>query len=467
MSQQDIITHIQDAVRPGETVDVYYSNQQNSVKQAHPTTVENRYFLALQSLNFGTANTLIFNPDEGLDHIVLTLRLPPPSAVVGATSAQSYYNGVSLNKGWGYSMIRRVGVRYGNSSLYYFSGDQMLIDVLSDCEDSVKKQQMFDLGGSQLRPLPNGGNTASVAGDFTSDMMRTAYVYIKLPHNSPSAQELPLPLPTDLLTAPIQVNIEFKLASEVFNVSNAVAGNAVGVPLTLPQGFDTAYAQFKQTHFDDKGEQLARKVNMSEMAYSYPLKYFSQEVFRIQNVAGGTTNVPITLTGLRSGNCLGIRVWARPNYSTTADASGTTLVNPWTYLAPESVQLSVNGLIYFDSRNGQQQLWNLVERKTSSSWNADFLVVDDIGGNINFYDTQTQTGGVPQVSSWVWIPFGQHTETLANSSELSHGLSLMNSIVNMTITLPDVSPVQTYTLTAEYIFNSTLLFSRGGCEYVF
>lgn len=465
MSQQDIITHIQDAVRPGETIDVYYSNQQNSVKQAHPTTVENRYFLNLQSLNFGTANTLIFNPDEGVDHIVLVLRLPAPSAVGGGSlpQGQSFYNGCALNKGWGYSMIRRVGVRYGNSSLYYFSGDQMLIDVLSDCEDSDKKQKMFELGGQQLRPLANGGNTSSVAGDWTSDTARTAYVYIKLPHNSPSAQELPLPLPTDLLTAPVQVNVEFKLASEVFNTSAYVAGVGSNSLITLPQGFDTAYAQFKQTHFDDRGEQLARKVNMSEMAYSYPLKYFSQEVFRIQNVPGGVSNFPITLTGLRSGNCLGIRMWARPNYPTTADASGTILTNPWTYLAPLSVQLSVNGLIYFDSRNGQQQLWNLLDRKTSASWNADFLVVN----GQNFADTQTLAPNIPQVSSWVWIPFGQHTETLANQSELSHGLSLMNSIVNAQITLPDVSPVSTYTLTAEYIFNSTLLFSRGGCEYVF
>lgn len=101
--QQEIVTHIQDAVRPGEAVDVYYSNVENSDKQAHATTVENRYSLNLQSNNSGASNTLIFNPDEGLDHIVLTLQLPAPSLAVP-------YAGLALNKGWAYALIKRIGV---------------------------------------------------------------------------------------------------------------------------------------------------------------------------------------------------------------------------------------------------------------------------------------------------------------------------------------------------------------------
>ena len=461
MSQSDIITQVQDAVRPGESCDIYYSNLQNSVKQAHPTIVENRYILSLNSKSFGSSATLLFNPDEGLDHIVLTLRLPPPSDLLGATANQSYYNGLALNAGWGYSCIRRIGVRYGNSSLYYFSGDQMLIDILSDCEDSVKKQEMLTLGGLALSCLPAGGNTAGNAGDFTSDIDRTAYVYLKLPHNTPSAQELSLPLPTDLLTAPIQVNVEFKNANEVFNVSPYVANtaNAQTVPV-LPTGFSLAEAQFKQIHFDDKGEQLARKVNMSEKAYSYPLKYFSQEVFRLPNVPAGAETQQ-TLTGLRSGNCLGIRLWVKENLPVTPDVSGQVFTQPNVYVTPDAVQLSVNGLIYFDSRNGQQQMWNLLERKSSSAFTTTAVTVSAPNALPQYTQNQFR-------STWVWIPFGQHSETLANSSELTHGLSLMNSIVNLTIKTPTAPQGNsTYTVTAEYIFNSTLLFSRGGCEYIF
>ena len=430
--QSDIVTHIQDAVRPGESVDMYYSNQENSVKQAHATTVENRYFLDLNAKSFGSANTLIFNPDEGLGHIVLTLQLPVPDST-------TTYQGLALNRGWGYNAIRRIGVRVGGSTLYYFSGDQCLIDVLADCEDSVKKQNMFDLGGNPLACLPNGGG----AGDFADQSLRTAYVYIKLPWNSPSAQEKNLPLPTDLLTSPVQVNIEFKAASEIFHSSGTVAG---GTASPLPTAFALAQAQFEQTHFDDRGEQLARKVNMSEMAYSYPLKYFSQEVFRLQNVQGNNVAQSLTLTGLRSGNCLGIRLWCQDN----AVASNG---DPSLYTVPTQVTLAVNGLIYFDSRNGQQQLWSMLDRKSAAQWSADSITVSGTA----FVNT-------PKSSYWTWVPFAQHSEVLANESELSHGLSLMNSIVNIQIALPGNT---TYTVTAEYLFNSTLLFSRGSAEYVF
>jgi hypothetical protein len=316
----------------------------------------------------------------------------------------------------------------------------MLIDVLSDAEDSVKKQNLFDLGGNPLSCTANGGG----AGDFASQSLRTAYVYIKLPFNSPSAQEKPLPLPTDLLTSPVQINIEFKAASEIFHASATVAG---AQPLSpLPTAFSLAQAQWEQTHFDDRGEQLARKVNMSEMAYSYPLKYFPQEVFRLQNVQGNNVTQSLTLTGLRSGNCLGLRIWCQDN--AVAGNNDVAL-----FTVPTQVTLSVNGLIYFDSRNGQQQLWSLLDRKSAAQWSADSVAV-----------VSTAFVNTPTSSYWTHIPFSQHSEVLANESELSHGLSLMNSIVNLQIALPGNT---TYTVTAEYLFNSTLLFSRGSAEYVF
>ena len=113
----------------------------------------------------------------------------------------------------------------------------------------------------------------------------------------------------------------------------------------------------------------------------------------------------------------------------------------------------MNGLIYFDSRNGQNQLWSLLDRKTSASWSANTITASGAA----FVATATQ-------SSWTHIPFSQHSEVLANETELTHGLSLMNSIINLQVALPGAT---TYTVTAEYLFNSTLLFSRGGAEYIF
>ena len=358
------------------------------------------------SKNSSASSTVLFNPDEGVTHLLLTLQLPAPSPSVS-------YAGLALNRGWGYNAIRRIGVRYAGSTLYYFANDQELIDCLADCEDSSKKDILLLLGGQSMLSAPS---SSPGAGDFADASKRTAYVYIKLPHNTPSAQEASLPLPTDALTAPIQVNIEFKSANEIFTLqNNTIAGGSSPV---LPSAFDVAQVQWRQIHFDDRSEQLSRRHNLAEMAYSYPLKYFAQEVFRVQNVEGGT-NYPVTLTGMRSGNMKGIRIWCKPNNE----------ANALKYVSPNSIELSVNGLIYFSSRYGQQQLWNLVERKTSASFTME-LIAPVLDNGV------TKWVATPSTGYWIDIPFAQQSEVLANESELTHGLSIMNSIVNLNINLP-------------------------------
>jgi hypothetical protein len=173
---QEIVDAVHKAITPAEMKDMYYPGMENTEAVAFASYVENRFQASLPSATFGSSSTVIFNPTEGLGDILLTLKLPSGT-----------YTGLGCSEGWGYSAIRQLGVRIGNSSLYYFTGDQLLQAVLSDCEDSEKRDQMLYLGGQALAPA-----------DFANEDKRTAYVYIKCPWNSPSAQEKPLPIPSDL-----------------------------------------------------------------------------------------------------------------------------------------------------------------------------------------------------------------------------------------------------------------------------
>jgi hypothetical protein len=92
-----------------------------------------------------------------------------------------------------------------------------------------------------------------------------------------------------------------------------------------------------------------------------------------------------------------------------------------------------------------------VERKTSASWDTDIITAPSVAGSWTV---------TPQTSYWTWIPFAQHSEVLANENSLSNGLSIMNSITNLVVNLPGDSTTQ-YTVSAEYVFNATLLFTRG------
>jgi hypothetical protein len=176
----EIVESIQHAVTPGECEDMYYPGKGNSELQCFPSTVENRFYSGLPALTGGSTSTIIFNPDQGLSDIVLTASLP--------AQAGSLYDNWALPRGWLYSLVDTIAVRIGGSSLYYFSGDQLLIDVLTDCEDSGKKKDVLELGGAECL----------AAADFLVASNLSAQIYVKMPFNSISALQKTLPLPTDL-----------------------------------------------------------------------------------------------------------------------------------------------------------------------------------------------------------------------------------------------------------------------------
>jgi hypothetical protein len=412
---QEIVDAVHKAITPAELKDMYYPGMENTEAVAFATYVENRFQAGVPSRQFGSSSTIIFNPTEGLGDILLKLTLPAPAIDVS-------YNGIGASIGWGYSAIRQLGIRVGNSSLYYFTSDQLLASVLSECEDSVKRDQVLNLGGQALSGT-----------DFNSEAKRTAFVYIKCPWNSPSAQEKPLGLPTDLLTQPVQFILEFDTANKfLVRASGAAAG---------PSQFSDAFMQFRQTHMMNGSDLLARRVDMNSNALSLPLKNFQQTTFRTGiTTTSANEEAQINLTGLRSGSLKSIDIWA----TTKADYNGGN-PNRWRLLG--NVKLLVNGLVYYDTPSNSNQFWSIVDRKTAAS--AAYNAIDASGSTL-----------VPgsQTMYWLNIPFAQHTESLAGDSVVSTGIPLMNSVMNLSVTFADAGE---YILSASYNYAANLMFSRG------
>lgn len=427
--ENEIVESVHHAIVPAECVDEYYPSERRNEMQCFPTTVESRFRTDLPSLGFGSSTTVTFNPMEGLQDIVLTAVLPAP---VG-----SLYTNWALGKGWLSRAIRQVGLRIGGSSLFYFTGDQIQLANFQDCEDSGKKDAVSDLAGSEILTL----------GAFASASARTASVYIKLPFNTISALQKSLPLPTDLLTQPVQILIETSPASDwFFPLAGALQSD-------LPSGFSSAQIQYKQVHMSDQGHQLARTHNMNEESLTYPLKYFQQTTFRtnINNVVAGQDQ-QINLTGFRAGSVKWINIWAYQ----TADSAGNPVNvgqdGNWTALP--RLQLSVNGLVYYDSKDNASQLLSLCELKTAATYSNSILA--DAGGGV--------ASATPVASPWIRVPFAQVAEALSNETNTTLGLAIANSVVNVTVQFP-VSG--SYRLSASYEYVSELMFTRGSCEYVF
>ena len=427
--QSAVALNVQQSIRPGMEMDTYYAGKENSELQAHATVNDNRFFVALPSLNSGSSSTVTFNPNEGLSEVIVTLRLSAPA--VGA--------GLALQEGWGYEMIKRIGYRYGSSQLYYITAAQNLVQSLSLCEDSGKKQQMFFLGGQALLS----------AADWADAGKRTAYVYLRLPHSSPALSGGALPFPSDILTAPIQLQIDLANFAQVISSDPAQAG-------TVPTSLEFATVNFTQVTMQDAGDLVARRFDMSKHALTIPLvEGWTQEEVQLPVTVGANGQFQVSLTGCKAGDLRKLRVWITADADTSPNVHGKISLGK--FVAPAQLTFAINGLIYLDSANGSYLLTNLLRRRQPP-----VVTYSDLTAPAA---PSTAWTASPYAASWVEIDLAQ-PHTLGDSQEVAlvHGVPVMNSVMNLTGIMPSAGA---YTIHAEYVLNCSWMASRGSAEFVF
>jgi len=445
MSLAEATESIQHSITPGECRDQYYPGKENSFLQCFSSLQDNRFYISLPSLNQGATNTVILNPNQGYSDMVLSVQLPVPT-----TEGVGSYAGWALPRGWLASMVDTMALRIGGSSLYYFTGDQLMVENLSECESTDKKQAVMNLAGAEL------GTAGTPLVPATNPALLSASIYLKMPYNSISALQKTLPLPTDLLSQPVQVLITWKRFSDVAFWYGA------GEPVlsALPNQFQLAQVNFRQTTIQNSEHLLSRRHNMNVSALTYPLRYFPQTTFRttVSQSANATSSsnlfpVQVNLTGFRAGSVREIFCWARQ----VADASGNPVAsgNPWNWSPFVNFQLLINGLIMYDARNYNNALWSICDSKTTTQ--VDNTVLSASAGNAS-------ASASASVMPWLKVPFSQLSEPMAYENDLTLGYFIANSVINVYCKLPVAGQ---YELSFEYRYASSLLFSKGTAEYVF
>ena len=433
---------VQELVRDGSHHDLYYYDHANMFVQSRPTLVNNKFIQSFVSPNSGV-NQLIFSPDQGLSDVIVGFALAPQS---GSTDYTNY----GLNRGWGYQLINQIAVRYGGSSQYFWSGEQMLMENVVDMQDAVSRDVLFQLGGQACvgtNPLANGTN------DF--NQQQTATCYINLPTNTPNGDGLKMaPCPTELLRQPVLVQVGLNNAQTIFS-SNSTATNQI-----LPFApIVEAWFQVKQVRMINSEDLLTSHHEPSKIAYTLPLKYFAQQEYTLSLAQAPAGQVQtVNLTGFRNGGVRSILLWLTDSSSTTPPSgAGSHLNNPFIWYAPENTTLSINGEIYYTSKYKSSLLLDLVNNKQPNQLATTYLGLD-AGGKLS-----PLTGG--NTSEYIKVDFSQVNDAVYGCNMLVAGRSITNSIVNFAFSTPTSSP--NYILHAVYLYNSSLVFSGGNCEYVF
>lgn len=416
-------TSTQDMVRPGECVDVYYYDGETSMKQCFPTTQNTKYVQQFANLT-GGSSVFTIPPNMGVQDVVCQFSF-------AGLAAQT---GLALPRGWGYALIKQVSFRYGGSSQYFLTGDQILQNALRRQPNRSAANDLLTLGGN----FASSGTTPDLS------VAQVANVVLTLPHNVPSGVGKSHPFPSDLLTQQIQITVELNPVGSIWTV------NAGASP--VPTSLASAQFQVQQVVLNNAGDALARRVDMSTNAYAFPVEFVQQE--QQIPLAAGTGSQSIVLTGFRSGEVKAIHCWlTRSTETALIPSGGTGVYDPFKWYLPLAIQMTYAGDVYARYDNASSPIWNLIN-----------------GNKVPAVDNLDIANGAPPTSTaflsqWVELPFAQTNVDEDSHYTLIHGKPITNGIVNLQITPP--SSQTDWILNVSYIYNATLLFSQGTCDYVF
>jgi hypothetical protein len=413
---------MQEKMRLGEQVDIYYYNSKTLEKAAIPALQDTRFFQVFPSLGAGSS-TFIFSADQGLQDVIVGFKLPEPLAGVQS------YNGLAVPKGWGYQLIDRISVRYAGSSQFFFTGDQIFVQNMRECSNPTSRNDLVALGGAELK------TTADFAGD-----QLYAYVPLNLPHSSSNGSlEKPNPLPTELLNQPVVITVQMKPISSIFYAAAGVtpAGN-------IPTLLEDAWFQVRQVHANDRGQLMSPMGAGS--GYSYALKAFYQNEIDVA-LASTTAVQSVVLTGFRAGQVRSIFFWIED----TSDPK-----NKYCWVMPRDVTLQYNGMVYQYYRGTSSQIWDLLGSDVPSNYDGSRL--RDLGAGAGWAST-------PERVNWINLPFSMIYEQLSASHLFVQGLNIENAVVNLQLATPEAKT--SYILKAVYSYNALLFMSAGTAEYLF
>jgi hypothetical protein len=415
---------VQEMVRPSEPVDLYYYDAETSKKQAFPTTQNTKYVQQFANLT-GGSSVFTIPPQNGIQDIVCTFAFSGPGSITG----------LALPSGWAYALIRQVSFRYGGSSQYFISGQQVLQNALR-CQTSR----------SSCDDLLNLGGNYSVGGDLSPGNTLYGSVVLRLPHNVCSGVGKSHPLPTDCLTQQVQITVEL-------NQPGTIWTNLGG--LTLPsacQALSYASFQVQQVMLNNQGDALPRRVDLATKAYAFPCEFVQQEI------ALPLTSSSVVLTGFRSGEVKSIEIWLTDDDDTVSSStlgSITDGYNPFAWYPPSSVEMLYAGDVYARYSYGVGQLFNLINGNKSPAFDQTYI--ERGVGNL--------TAPRPFLAQWLSLPFAQTLVDEDSHYILVHGKPITNGIVNLQGIVPPYNA--NWTLHVSYVYNTTLLFSQGTCDYVF
>lgn len=415
-----LIAHATGALVPrvldaeAEKIDLYYPDKSNLKTEKYSLLQRTNAIFNLSAIQSsgGSSSVYVSPTGSAISTIMVAIQLP---------AAADFDDGCTLPQSWGYNALNFVQMRIGNSSLFQWSGRQLMLQAIKSAGSPQQANDLMALAGNAMADVK-----ASITAD---DGARWAYLTIPMPWCGAEAQNSPLGLPTNELSSPVQFIINLKpLASIV-----ALTGVGAVAPTT---GYSSAFLQVKQL--------IPTSVGMMERKAHLALPIvFAQQENSVSGVQGGAART-INLLGFRNGSVKNIELYV-------VDESASASLDPFAYVLPSDVSIVYMGNELHRFAGYSAQYWSTVYGRVPSRWLNPVFSAGAFEARL---------------TNWVTVPLtGLYTDLDAQMPISSAGIAIQNGIVNATLTLPDSG--KTYTVYYYADLQSAIVFHDGTADYAF
>ena len=434
-----------------------YQSASNTLQSVVRVVNNNIVKETLQSFTLGGGSSIDLPQNVLLSNTLLTMKF----------SATQLKGGAVLEPSWGFRAIRYVEYTFANSQPLRYTGRNLMIKNLADCESGEKRVNMMALAGAAW----DGQAAASTSG-------RTATINIYLPFSNMSSSRC-IPFDASIMDRPVNIRIEFVRTDELFTYS---AGDAAigGFLSSLPNTFNDVYLCQKTGMFvDGPSDSIRSEVGRGggskySYGYMYPQSFSSGDIKAGVPPESGGNKVSFRLDNFLNGSLQSMDLFLERVTKGSDQAEllqGLTPFNQALYYPMKNIELSYAGNVIYRADDDVSQLINLTEYTTSGNLDLDVVQYTEAvlpGGGATF---QAKT------SKWTHIQFSQFNETFF-SNLIQSGILLVANQVMITFNTPTLAEIGSidgvvptgqpwYRLHANYNYQSVVRTANGATELLF
>lgn len=452
-----------------------YQDDTNMRESAYRTLNRQNYSVSFANVRMGsTANSLNFNKDSIVNHVLIEFELP-------GVNAATLSNGRGLPAGWAWMLVRRYTMQYSGSNSLEIHGRDNFIRAMAEAETKEKRDQLIALGGSAVYK----SGPATVEGADSDGIIRGA-VLLYLPHSSVSgAKQIGFdcsqcnssPIIRLDLTSALEMWTDLKNLSDTVAVNNSINEEMQKVNGKFYVG-ETAMIDSANSRRDMVGPS---GLSQSLMFFGYPGNFqtfisINSKVptlpVDVQIENSDTQNV--TIDSFLNGSCqyLLLYVEREDGFEDAVGIGGVFATqrqkrNPLKYVRLSNIKITYGGgnTVYEAPTERIANLLDTVINPNDSTFNYESIYRSGVPDAVDVVKVPTQ-------GYFYRIQISQFSELYKMFSLLQTGANLGSDQLKLSMQIVDnpycqtVRPIK-YRVNVQQLYQASMTVARGNVKFDF